>query len=118
MFSFSRLFGSSENQVSAQEAYDLLQTKGKKALILDVRTEGEYHGGMGHIGGSKLIPLQQLPQRLSKISKYKKQQILVICASGARSASAVRLLQQSGFENARNISGGMTAWLRADLPLK
>lgn len=70
----------------------------KGGLIVDVREVSEYR--MNHIPKSKNIPL-------SKISTYKSDKpVYVICASGARSKRAVKILRSNGIE-AYNIRGGM-----------
>ena len=65
------------------------------AVVLDVRTPGEYAGG--HVPGSKNIPLQNLNGRLKEIQGWNKP-VIACCASGMRSAQASRMLQQSGVE--------------------
>lgn len=74
------------------------------AIIVDVRTRGEYAGG--HVKGSLNIPLDQLGQSANKF-KDKNQALIVCCASGMRSASAKMFLQKQGFTNVHN--GG--SWL-------
>ena len=69
------------------------------ALILDVRTRGEYSSG--HIKGSVNVPLDQLSGYLKKI-KSKDQPIITCCASGMRSASAKSFLKGQGFRNVHN----------------
>lgn len=71
------------------------------AQIIDVRTPAEFNGG--HIKGAKNIPLQSLGQNLGKISKGKP--IITCCASGARSAAAKNILQNSGFTDVYNGGG-------------
>jgi phage shock protein E len=73
------------------------------ALILDVRTKGEY--ASGHINGSVNIPVEQLANNLNKL-KDKKRVIITCCASGMRSASAKGILTANGFCTVHN--GG--AW--------
>ena len=73
------------------------------ALILDVRTKGEY--ASGHINGSVNIPVEQLANNLNKL-KDKKRIIITCCASGMRSASAKGILTSNGFSTVHN--GG--AW--------
>lgn len=73
------------------------------AIILDVRSKGEY--GSGHIKGSINIPVEQLSKNLSKF-KDKNRAIITCCASGMRSASAKGILTSNGFTNIHN--GG--AW--------
>jgi phage shock protein E len=72
------------------------------AIVLDVRTKGEYQ--TGHIRNSINIPIDNLQQNLKKLNKNRT--IITCCASGSRSASAKRILQSNGFENVYN--GG--AW--------
>ncbi len=64
------------------------------AIVLDVRTKGEY--GSGHIKGSVNIPVDQLQKNLQKF-KDKKRPIITCCASGMRSASAKGILSSNGF---------------------
>jgi len=69
------------------------------AIILDVRTKGEY--GMGHIRGSINIPVEQLSKNLHKL-KDKKRPVITCCQSGMRSASAKGILTSNGFSNVHN----------------
>jgi phage shock protein E len=72
------------------------------ALILDVRTAGEYQGG--HVEGALNIPVQDLESRLGEL-KDKKRAIVVYCASGMRSASAAKILTSGGFSDVTNAGG-------------
>lgn len=74
----------------------------KGAIVLDVRTKGEYAGG--HIKGSLNIPLDQLMDKLAFI-KGKQKPIITCCASGMRSASAKRILKSSGLTEVFNGGG-------------
>ena len=58
---------------------DLLE---EGALVLDVRTHGEYRNG--HVDGSMNVPLQQLEKKINAIKKQKKT-VVTVCASGMRS---------------------------------
>ncbi|HPF12016.1 MAG TPA: rhodanese-like domain-containing protein [Flavobacteriaceae bacterium] len=69
--------------------------KNRGAIILDVRTKGEYQGGA--IPGSKNIPLQQLSVRVQDVKKWNKP-VITCCASGMRSASAAAILRSNGIE--------------------
>jgi rhodanese-related sulfurtransferase len=79
------------------------------AMILDVRTKGEYQSG--HIKGSINIPLQTLEANISKLKKDKP--VITCCASGMRSASAKGILQSKGFKEVYN--GGGWASLKGKL---
>jgi phage shock protein E len=70
----------------------------KGATIIDVRTKGEFQGG--HIKSSINVPLQNLQNNLSKLSKSKP--IITCCASGVRSASAISILKSNGFTEVYN----------------
>ena len=63
------------------------------ALIIDVRTQGEYQGG--HIEGSLNIPLDQIKKHIPELKK-KNKTIIACCRSGARSGSATDLLNSAG----------------------
>ena len=88
----------------------------KNALVLDVREEGEYK--LGYILNSTLIPLGKLNERIGELEKYKEQPIVVVCRSGQRSATACVTLGKRGFAQAYSLAGGVTAWQKANLPLK
>jgi len=68
------------------------------AVILDVRTKGEFQSG--HLRNSINIPVDKLEGNLKKLDKNKP--IITCCASGARSASARRILLSNGFEQVYN----------------
>lgn len=72
------------------------------AIIVDVRSRGEYLGG--HINGSVNIPLDQLMNSLTKL-KNKNTPIITCCASGMRSASAKSILLSKGYQQVYNGGG-------------
>ena len=76
------------------------------AVLLDVRTPQEYRGG--HIPGSINSPLQSLGGK-DGLPADQDTLLFVYCHSGARSGQAVRLLNQMGYPNAKNI-GGIAAY--------
>jgi rhodanese-related sulfurtransferase len=69
------------------------------AIILDVRTKGEYVGG--HIKGSINISVDQLKTNLHQL-KDKQRAIITCCASGMRSGSARSILASHGYTNVHN----------------
>ncbi|MEQ6165873.1 rhodanese-like domain-containing protein [Ekhidna sp. MALMAid0563] len=81
---------------------------GEKFNFIDVREEWEYEEA--NIG-AKLIPLGDLPSRLSEIEHMKDDEVIVHCKSGARSGRAKKFLNSQGFTNVRNMEGGITAYL-------
>jgi len=71
------------------------------AIILDVRSKGEFQGG--HIKGSINIPVDTLNNNLNKLKKDNP--IITCCASGMRSASAKSILKSNGFTEVHNGGG-------------
>ena len=76
-------------------------------LLLDVREPQEFE--ICRIPGSVLIPLGDLPSRLSELEG--RDDMIVHCKSGVRSGKAVRLLREAGYSKARNLKGGILAWI-------
>ncbi len=85
------------------------------AIVVDVREPAEYAGG--HIPNSRHIPLSQIGKRLPELEKFKGRAVIVNCASGNRSSSACTALRQAGFDKVYNLSGGISAWDQAGLPI-
>jgi adenylyltransferase/sulfurtransferase len=83
--------------------------KDAKSLLLDVRTPQEH--SLAAIRGAKLIPLQELAQRMSELPD-KSQEIIVYCKSGMRSAKACEMLNAAGYTNVHNMTGGITRWAK------
>ncbi len=73
--------------------------------VLDVREPHEYE--VANIG-ARLIPLGELPERLVELERD--QTLAVHCKTGGRSARAVKLLRDAGFQDVYNVKGGITAW--------
>lgn len=92
--------------ITVSELKDRLD-KGEKFYFLDVREEWEYEEDNL---GAENIPLGELPHRLSEIEKYKDQEIVVHCRSGARSGNAKKFLESKGFSQVRNVVGGILAY--------
>lgn len=108
------IFGA--QQLQAAQGVDVTQAQSMNkqgALLLDVREAGEY--AEVHAPNATLIPLEGLGARLSEIAAYKDKPIAVVCRSGRRSAKAVQLLQEAGYSQVSNVSGGMIAWESAGL---
>ena len=92
-------------ELTVQELKKKLDKK-EEFFLLDVREPHEYE--ICKLPGSKLIPLGQLPQRVSELDSA--DEIVVHCKMGGRSARAVQFLLQSGFKKVKNLAGGIDAW--------
>ena len=80
---------------------------GDAPMIIDVREPAEFD--ICRIPGAVLIPLHQLPSRLAELDASK--EIVLQCKVGGRSASATAFLRRAGFARARNLTGGILAWI-------
>jgi rhodanese-related sulfurtransferase len=80
--------------------------------LLDIRESDEWQAG--HAEQAQFVPMSQLIGRLAEVAKD--QDLVVVCRTGARSAQVTAYLNQNGW-TARNLSGGMEAWLGAGRPL-
>ena len=85
-----------------------------KSLILDVREPDEF--AAGHLQGAKNISQKVLSSKLDEIEKFKTKPVIVVCATGTRSASATARLKKAGFSEAVSLDGGMVAWQGQGLP--
>ncbi|MFP4346346.1 MAG: rhodanese-like domain-containing protein [Anaerolineales bacterium] len=90
--------------LSVEEVHTLFT--GEEIVVLDVREPWEY--AEGHIPGTTLIPLGELPDRIAEIPED--EVIVIVCRSGNRSSRAQRFLSQQGFDSVHNMLGGMLAW--------
>ena len=86
----------------------------KKTFLLDVREPFEYEAG--HIPNAVNIPLNKLRSNLDKLPKDK--EIIVNCQVGLRSYIGVRILQQNGFDNVRNLTGGYKTYSQVESDMK
>ena len=94
----------SMTDISVEELKKRLD-RGDDLFVLDVREPHEYQ--ICNIGGY-LIPLNDLPKRVSELDSSR--EIVVHCKMGGRSAKAADFLRQSGFTKVHNLTGGINAW--------
>jgi adenylyltransferase/sulfurtransferase len=91
-------------EITVQELKARMEN-GDKVSVLDVREPHEYE--VSNIG-AQLIPLAELPERLVELDRD--EALAIHCKTGGRSARAVKLLQDAGFQNVYNVKGGIAAW--------
>jgi adenylyltransferase/sulfurtransferase len=94
------------SDVTVQELKARLD-RGETPQIIDVREPLEF--GICRIPGAVLIPLSQLPERIAEIDPGL--EVILLCKVGLRSARAAAFLRAQGFANARNLAGGILAWI-------
>jgi adenylyltransferase/sulfurtransferase len=92
------------SEISVEELKKKIDSK-EDIFILDVREPHEYQ--ICNLNGH-LIPLGDLPKRMGELDASR--EIVAHCKMGGRSAKAVALLKQAGFNRVSNLTGGITAW--------
>lgn len=92
--------------ITPDELKEMLDNNEEIELI-DVRTQDKH--AVFNIGG-KLIPSEELPERLNEIDSNKL--VVTYCTSGGRSMMALKYLLSVGFTAVKSLEGGMTAWQR------
>ena len=93
------MFGPQVPTVTASEV-------GPDAYLLDVREPDEW--AAGHAPGAHHLPMMEVPVRMAEVPD--EADVVVVCRSGGRSAQVTAYLRQHGWDNVRNLDGGMGAW--------
>jgi len=101
-------------QVSVDQLKE--QIADREMQIVDVRRPAEYSNG--HVPRAMNAPLSSLGKTIEELPLHKDKPTAVICAGGYRSSAAASLLQQQGFTNLINVSGGTGAWINAGYPVE
>jgi len=80
-----------------------------QTYLLDVREPDEW--AAGHAPGAHHVPMNQIPARLGELPTDV--DVVVVCRSGGRSGQVVSYLLGNGWDNVRNLDGGMQSWSAA-----
>ncbi len=80
------------------------KVEAEKLTIIDVREDWEHQ--QNNIGGLN-IPMGAIPMRLDELESMKDQEVIVYCRTGNRSGKIKQFLQQQGFDQVRNLLGGI-----------
>ena len=105
--------GGGAGRVTPAQAVQLINRE--KAVVIDVCEPAEY--AAGHVAGAKNVPLGSIGSS-TDLPKNKALPLVLLCASGARSARAVGALKKLGYENLHVLAGGLGAWREANLPVE
>jgi len=93
--------------ISAKELKNKLDQK-EKFVLIDVREP--FENKIAKIEGAKLIPLGKILQNPQELEPFKDEEIVAICHFGSRSRRALEVLKSKGFNNLKNLAGGIDAW--------
>jgi rhodanese-related sulfurtransferase len=77
-----------------------------EAYLLDVREPDEWQAG--HAPGAHHLPMMEIPARMAEVPTDV--EVVVVCRSGGRSGQVVSYLMGNGWDNVRNLDGGMQSW--------
>jgi rhodanese-related sulfurtransferase len=97
-------------------ALHLPQLQRDDHLIVDVSEPKEYE--RAHLPESTNIPLQKLLEDHKKLDRHQKNNVILTCQSGSKSATAARHLKKAGFEKVFVLSGGLAGWQKENLPVE
>lgn len=86
---------------------------GAAPLVVDVREPNEF--AAVRLEGVALLPMSTFATRFEELPRDRP--LLVMCASGSRSAAATAHLLRNGWTDVTNVAGGITEWERAGLPV-
>jgi len=111
---WKRLIAPKLSGVKKISASEYIEFRHNPHTLLDVRSSGEWQSG--HAPGAMHIPLGDIANRAGEVPGMKP--LVVICASGNRSAMAATTLATYGIPVVYNFSGGMGAWKKAGLPVQ
>lgn len=113
-------FHSATENLNHKQVFEVLPKnvlKNKKDLhLIDVRRPEEYSGELGHIKGSELLTVDELPQKIDSLPKDKT--IVFICRTGNRSGIATAFAQENGLNSVYNMKGGMVLWNELNLEVE
>jgi rhodanese-related sulfurtransferase len=86
-----------------------------RLVLLDVREACEF--AREHIAGARLMPMSSLATQLQAAALPRDNPVVVCCATGNRSLTAMRKLAAAGYTNIAHVDGGLAAWKACGLPL-
>ena len=95
-------------EFSAEQLKTYLDSCGEQPLLLDVRQPWEFD--VCKLDNSVLLPMSTIPSEVTSLDINR--ETVVICHHGIRSRSVGRFLEQAGFSNVINLSGGMAQWAK------
>lgn len=100
-------------QITVYDLAEWLEER-RDVVVVDVREPFEWREG--HIDGAVHMPMLEAVQRLQELPTDRPKAVL--CAGGLRSSTVISALKRHGVGGWHNVTGGMTAWLKAGHPVK
>lgn len=105
--------GGGSTALSPLEATQLINHR--NAIVVDVRDAKDF--AAGSLAAACHLPFDDLATRASELVRFKSRPVLIVCGAGQQSAKATEQFKTQGFDEAYSLSGGISAWRQAGLPL-
>lgn len=102
------------NNIRVDTAKAIQLINRENAVVIDIRPNESYR--KGHIIDSVSLTSREIGENPKKIEKYRTKPIIIVCSGGIESQKIAALLLKRGY-NAYSISGGISAWSQANMPL-
>lgn len=99
--------------VSPQQLTNLVNQQ--QAAVIDLRDQVEFR--KGHIVDAINIPYAKLNERIGELDDLRERPVILVCKLGQYSSAAGKQLLQQGFKQVYRLSGGISEWQVAQLPL-
>jgi rhodanese-related sulfurtransferase len=103
------------NAFAALTAQQAVRLMNQGALVIDLRSKESYDAG--HINEARNVPAKELAAQADSLKKWRDKSVITYCDSGVDGAGAARTLMKLGFTKVFNLQGGLTAWLKDNLPV-
>ena len=94
-------------EISCREVEALLAAA-EDLLLVDCREPAEH--AIAALPQAKLLPMSELPGRVSELEADRQRKIVVLCHHGMRSAQVTAWLTDQGFESVSSMAGGIDRW--------
>lgn len=104
---------SGKNRLTPFQATRLINSE--KAVAIDIRDANAY--SKGHITNAIHIPHAELDKNIKRLEQYKRQPLIIVCAMGQKSGYFMNKLRKQGYEKVYILTGGMSAWNSANMPV-
>ncbi len=99
--------------VTPQQLTNLVNQQ--QAAVIDLRDQADFR--KGHIVDAINIPYAKLNERIGELENLRERPVILVCKLGQYASAAGKQLQQQGFRQVYRLSGGISEWQGAQLPL-
>lgn len=99
-------------EITVESLKKKIDSEEPNLFLLDVRDPFEQYQSNIEYEYSTLIPVNELPDKVEELEDQKDKEIVCLCRSGSRSAQACEILKERGFEDVKNLKGGINEWAR------